>query len=101
MKMILADQEPQREERYTPGPWRVEGANGNLVYSPDGWIADIRGGTTGSHSPVASANARLVAAAPDLLAALQELRYARTDKAKRMADAAITKALSHDAERPS
>jgi hypothetical protein len=39
------------------------------------------------------ANARLTVAAPDLLAALQELRYACTDKAEAMADAAIAKAL--------
>jgi len=38
-------------------------------------------------------NMRLMAAAPDLLEALQELRYARTDKAEEMADAAIAKAL--------
>lgn len=44
-------------------------------------------------SVVMLANARLIAAAPDLLAALQELRYACTDKAEAMADAAIAKAL--------
>ena len=41
---------------------------------------------------------RLMAAAPDLLAALQELRYACTDKAEAMADAAIAKALGHNAK---
>lgn len=38
-------------------------------------------------------HARLLSAAPELLEALQELRYACTDKAERMADAAIAKAL--------
>ena len=36
---------------------------------------------------------RLAGLAPDLLAALQELRYASTSKAEAMADAAIAKAL--------
>jgi hypothetical protein len=34
--------------------------------------------------------------ASDLLEALQELRYACTDKAEAMADAAIAKALRHE-----
>lgn len=38
-------------------------------------------------------DARLIAAAPELLAALRELRYGCTDKAESMADAAISKAL--------
>lgn len=44
----------------------------------------------------ARANARLIAAAPELLAALQQLRYACTDKAEAMADAAIAKATGRD-----
>ena len=37
--------------------------------------------------------ARIMAAGPELLAALQELRYACTDKAEAMADAAIARAV--------
>ena len=37
-------------------------------------------------------DARLIAAAPDLLAALEELMYARTDKAEKMARDAIFRA---------
>ena len=43
--------------------------------------------------PPSEADRNLIAAAPDLLAALQEFRYACTDKAEAMADAAILKAL--------
>jgi hypothetical protein len=41
---------------------------------------------------IQDANGRLIAAAPDLLEALIELRYASTEKAERMADDAIAKA---------
>jgi hypothetical protein len=59
--------------KFTPGPWHVHGANGNVVYAPDGWIADVRAGTKGSHGPAAQANANLIAAAPDLYAACKAL----------------------------
>lgn len=42
-------------------------------------------------------DARLMASAPDLLEALKELRYACTDKAEAMADAAIAKATGEQA----
>lgn len=51
---------------HSPGPWTVEGVNGNLIYAPDGWIADVRGGTKGSHGETAKANARLIASAPTM-----------------------------------
>lgn len=44
-------------------------------------------------------DARLISAAPDLLAALQELRYACTDKAEVMADAAVYKAIGNAASK--
>jgi hypothetical protein len=43
---------------------------------------------------------QLIEAAPDLLAALIELRYACTDKAEAMADAAIAKALDNAQDMP-
>jgi len=65
---------------HTPGPWI---ANGNEIAAPEfnGGIAtyyvrvasmdDTR--ETGWNAPTIKANARLIAAAPDLLAALQDI----------------------------
>lgn len=58
---------------HTPGPWR-EGRDGNLrVYGPDG-----QGDASGLIAEVfkGRANVRLIAAAPDLLAALKQLMKA-------------------------
>ena len=56
---------------HTPGPWHV-GGNGTVVYASDGWAVTV---TTMVHVrdntlELAKANAALIAAAPDLLAAL-------------------------------
>ena len=52
---------------HTPGPYRVEGGDGYLcIYSAEGTIADIELTRTGCGD-----NARLLAAAPDLLEALR------------------------------
>ncbi len=80
------------DTKHTPGPW---------IADEDGWIADSSGtyvvdyAGCGTHEAYWSnpADKALVLAAPDLLEALQELRYACTDKAEMMADAAIEKAL--------
>lgn len=50
-----------RKSKHTPGPWRAE-------YCSDDTAWAIRG--DGVHLPGTTANARLVAAAPELLAAL-------------------------------
>jgi len=62
------------EARHTRGPWRIEpqgiGAHGHWVHDDDGEyvaMACSRGDRTEE-----DANARLIAAAPDLLEALQE-----------------------------
>lgn len=96
------------ETKHTPAPWRI-GSAGSTVgvnYSmlgrkSGGWVNILHGNEkhsteTRATPAEAHANARLMAAAPDLLAALQELRYACTDKAEAMADAAIAKALGHN-----
>ena len=71
------------EARHTPGPWTVERrwSNGceiipRIRCAPDedrgcGWIADVIGAPYLDHKSTLP-NARLIAAAPDLLEALQQ-----------------------------
>ena len=61
--------------QHTPGPWRYARGNGSpttgehmIAGATPGYLAEVR--DVGSGSVVA--NARLIAAAPDLLAALEE-----------------------------
>jgi hypothetical protein len=62
--------------QYTPGPWVIDGSVNaeNLdVINSEGRIAMIDDSrSTGWNVPTINANARLIAAAPDLLAALIE-----------------------------
>ena len=62
------------EFKHTPGPWHHGQKNKRSVFGKDGWrVADC--GTAFSKSDdEMEANARLIAAAPDLLEALKELR---------------------------
>ena len=53
--------------QHTPGPWKIEGDN---IYGPNGQrIADVWSG----YEDEIHADARLIAAAPELLAALREM----------------------------
>lgn len=62
-------------QSHTPGPWKIDGRNrtndGWCLYSPDGYgigcVWDCNG------NPENEANARLIAAAPDLYEALKRL----------------------------
>lgn len=71
------------ETQHTPGDWKSLGRDGIWSELPDGkgerFIADIGGSGTGE--PEAVANGYLLAAAPDLLAALESMleRYRITD----------------------
>ena len=61
---------------FTPGPWRVVAEPGDYfttltVMSPDFYIASIHEGLPGEDE--GEANARLIAAAPDLYAALEDI----------------------------
>lgn len=89
---------------HTPGPWECF-----YKHKYDEWHVSVPLAEglmkwalfdDGVRSENPEADARLIAAAPDLLAALQELRYACTDKAESMADAAIAKALGHNLNSP-
>ena len=61
--------------QHTPGPWRLHPTDDTAVIAMDGTGV---AGMTGYYNdpdiwPVMEANARLIAAAPDMLAALREL----------------------------
>lgn len=93
---------------HTPGPWTIGEINrrkqrvdidalgGDPAKGCVRWTALARAYGADDKpeegSAVMLANARLIAAAPDLLAALQEMLYACTDKAEAMTRAAIAKA---------
>ena len=63
------------KDKHTPGPWNVSEA-GSIEFA-DGYIGEAYdfNGTTKTDLPM-MANARLMAAAPELLQALQELHEA-------------------------
>jgi len=90
--------------QHTPGPWTTDGAarTGDLdVISPIGRITLIDCEFSDESEDVLTANARLIAAAPDLLAALEgllnALPSATTHPAIKAARAAITKATGEAA----
>ena len=74
--------------KHTPGPWTASEPNGR----GEGWKVGPAWLGEATRSERSAADALLIASAPALLEALQELRYACTDKAFAMADAAIAKA---------
>lgn len=65
-------------KKHTPGPWEVSGGDGIWAVSP--WNARFRLATVTKPSPMNGidweANARLIAAAPELLEALRSLTHA-------------------------
>lgn len=70
-------------EKFTPGPWSMD-STGSVVNASGGYVAEAFDGLPGSDTDqeIASANARLVAAAPELFEALRELVAIRTIKDK-------------------
>ncbi len=70
--------------KHTPGPWLIEAQNchtgdiATVYQTSEGWVTIYapHWAETGMEPPEQSANARLIAAAPDLLKALKECRNA-------------------------
>lgn len=62
--------------KHTPGPWRVgeEAGSEMIVYAPDGFAVASTVVFHRNHDQSKSANARLIAAAPELLEALIAFR---------------------------
>lgn len=59
---------------HTPGPWNISGAGmDRLIYSDSDQAWDLAIVRCGGNDRQTEANARLIAAAPDLLAALEAL----------------------------
>lgn len=64
---------PTAQPQHTPGPWRVRGKTFNLqiaIVGPSGELSDSIAYAWGQNDE-AEANARLIAAAPELLEALE------------------------------
>jgi hypothetical protein len=57
------------ESNFTPGPWRLIGKQGTAIWAGDSIIATVEGAR--AFHRIARANAQLIAAAPELLAAAQ------------------------------
>jgi hypothetical protein len=80
----LAGTDAEPSASFTPGPW-VKDRHGQLS-GPDGTIVCTKGlglsiSLGGDPYPVAEANARLIAAAPDMYEALEEAEEALRDTA--------------------
>ena len=79
--------------QHTPGPWRAGSIRGDLVdciYSADSIrVATIETWIGPKESAESEANARLIAAAPDLLAALQRAYVDIATRKVRKGDGAI------------
>lgn len=90
------------EFKGTPGPWQEKGSTiyGDGRMSPVADVVHFHPDGT-SWTPDDRANARLIAAAPDLLEAVQVLlmscTYREGGEAHRRAEAAIAKALGEQA----
>jgi len=66
------------QAKHTPGPWHVGVRQAEqIVYDENGWaVANATVHHGESNIPESKANARLIAAAPDLLAALEAIAEA-------------------------
>lgn len=93
--------------KHTPGPWRVGGGDGNLIFAPDGCVIAQADACDAKHFKEDIPNARLIASAPELLQSAVDLlsalapRIMRTgaspseEKAFKNLESAIAKAEGH------
>ena len=95
---ITYGQDPTPPGSHTPGPWELRGSR--LVTDPHGVVIAEHISANGPGTP--EANARLIAAAPELLEALENLLAAQVDpmgikahKACKAAAVVIAKATGH------
>jgi len=80
--------------KHTPGPWR-NNTNGTITCGADDFDHTIQ--SPGTSADEIEANAKLIAAAPDLLDCLIELVRGEPDKRDyKYAEEAIRKAISYD-----
>jgi hypothetical protein len=75
---------------HTPGPWTVT-LGGTIAGAPAYWLIEGAGGVVGDVQSVNADDARLIAAAPQLLSALQ--RLTRPDDGRGPADDDLAYAL--------
>jgi hypothetical protein len=66
----MAGMEEDMTQRHTEGPWM---ARGNRIYAPDGGEIAVATKADPKHRAQAEDNARLIAVAPDLFKALEDL----------------------------
>ncbi len=80
--------------KHTPKPWRVAGSHVRAPETVDRLALDVQ--LNGGNREDNKANARLIAAAPDLLdAALELIRHDESDMRFGDLRDAVTKALGH------
>lgn len=65
--------------KFTPGPWKVSLTDDTVVMDKDANAVAVAVGDYDTHYEVTEANARLIAAAPDLYEALQMLHDETAD----------------------
>lgn len=59
--------------KHTPGPWGIIWTNGTIVIDANGGKTDIAHVVNRVNRDITEANARLIAAAPELLSALRSI----------------------------
>jgi hypothetical protein len=92
----------ETKHTHTKGPWRTEGWENLVVNSADGYTMMLAAGGKDACLDELKANARLIAAAPELFEALREVAglWEDSDKTNGLAEimARLARAAIHKAE---